>query len=630
MLSKDKKELLLEYGRRYGIMLAFICIMLVVYCKAVKDVIVANTGLTVVLVLLGVLITALCVISMVIFEKQLHKFYIIVFALLGGIYFFIYPIGTVPDEQAHFYRAYEISEGHMVSDIQDGYGGRMLPDNLGLGINALNTSIKETWDKMDVELSENRSFSVFWTMSLYAPVSYIPQSLGILMARIFTDSIAVMFMAGRLFNFIAVAVISYLAVKYMPFGKKILIMVMLLPINMQEAISLAPDAMVTALTLAFVAYVLHLRYKQETKMSGKQLVLLYILAIVVSLYKIVYLPFCMLPFLIPMDRFGGKKKFIIHAVCMGTAVIVLSLGWLAFAGRYLMDIEGGRDSGAQVEYILGDIPNYFRVMGTTLKLHGINYLYMMLGHILSWLNLFIPKGYLIPYAIILLAGIVSDEEKLPEKFGAVRAMFVLISVAVFLLTLTSLYVQWNNYASPIIEGVQGRYFIPIILPLTLAVSFCLPRSLGKLFGMKNLMIPMVVVNLVVMVFVFDNFGISKAMWVEADDGWKYYVKESGYVTSSWYQVDTEWYYFGDDGYMYADEWLEYKGDKYLFTDGGVMATGWQLYGDEWYYLDSDGTAYTGWIESEGDWYYCEDGKMWYDCVTPDGYKLDKDGKMIEQ
>ncbi len=582
MATGDKRKVLLEYIRKYGIM----------------------------------------------FEKELHKVYLILFILLGTIYFFIYPIGTVPDEYAHFYRAYEISEGHLVSDILDGWGGRDLPENLSLDINTLDTSISETWEKADIELSEKRSFHIFWTMSLYAPVSYIPQSSGIFIARLFTKSIVALFMAGRLFNFAAVAVISYFAVKYIPVGKKIVVMVMLLPMNMQEAISLAPDAMVTALTMAFVAYILHLRYRQEAVMSKKQLVLLYVMAIAISLYKIVYLPFCILPFLIPMERFGGKKQFIIHAICMGTCVIAAGLGWLSFAGRYLMDIEGGRDSDAQAAYILSDLPNYFKIMAATIKQNGSYYFYTMMGHLLSWLNIYIPKPYLILYAVVLVTGLFS-EEKLPEKFGAVRGMLLLVIVSVFLLTMTSLYVQWTDYAHGTIDGVQGRYFIPLILPALLLVSLCLPRSLGKIVNVKNLIIPVIAVNLIVIAIVFKNFSVKATRWEEDTNGRKYNTAENGYVVDSWYQIDGIWYYFDENGYMVYDEWLEIDGEKYLLAESGAMMVGWQLYNDEYYYLNADGTAYTGWIESDGEWYYCDEGKMLYDCITPDGYKLDKEGKWIK-
>ena len=39
-----------------------------------------------------------------------------------------------------------------------------------------------------------------------------------------------------------------------------------------------------------------------------------------------------------------------------------------------------------------------------------------------------------------------------------------------MLILTSLYMQWNPVGSSIIEGVQGRYFLPIMLLVPIMIS----------------------------------------------------------------------------------------------------------------------------------------------------------------
>lgn len=629
LLAGDRLKTMAEHVRQHGIMLAGLLTMYIIFVHYIyNNVILENTGLSIAAAVLGFLIFAFAGVCAVRFEARPHQLYLIVFLLIGMLYFFVYPVGTVPDEFAHFYRAYEISEGHLVSDIRNGMGGRELPDGLALSSNTVMLSLQKMWGMLGNEISEERSWYTFWTMSLYAPVSYIPQSLGIFVARLFTDSVLVMFMAGRLLNFIAVAIVSYFAVKYIPIGKKAVILIMLLPVNMQEAISLAPDAMVTALTLAFIAFILHLRYKQESAVSVKQLVVLYVMAVFISLYKIVYLPFCMLPFLIQPDKLGGRKKFTIHAICMGALVIVASLGWLMFAGRYLMDIEGGRNSDDQVAYILSDLPNYFKIMLSTIKTDGLRYIYTMLGQELGWLNIYVPKGYMILYGIVLLTGIFS-EGAVPGKFGFVRGIFAVIIVAVFLLIMTSLYVQWNDYAAESITGVQGRYFIPLLLPLFLLVGFCIPHAAGRLINIKNLIAPVLAVNLIAVAVVFNTLALQKADWEQDEHGWRYNVYESGYVTGEWKQIGLVWYYFDDEGYALSEEWLLLDGARYYFAKDCSMLTGWHVIDGEYYYLDNDGTAFTGWVESGGEWYYCEDGKMLYDCVTPDGYRLDGDGKRIQ-
>ena len=46
----------------------------------------------------------------------------------------------------------------------------------------------------------------------------------------------------------------------------------------------------------------------------------------------------------------------------------------------------------------------------------------------------------------------------------------LIMCSLFVLINIGLYLEWTGVAEPIIAGVQGRYFIPLMFPLYLALS----------------------------------------------------------------------------------------------------------------------------------------------------------------
>jgi len=215
---------------------------------------------------------------------------------------------NVPDEYAHFCRAYEISTGHMISEMDESgtKGGRELPF-VDTGF------LTEDWqsfaDSLAARLSEDVQFEAFPNTALYAPVSYIPQAIGIFVARMFTDRIAVLTYAGRMANWFCITVIIYFAMKFLPLGKEFLAAVLLMPMNLHEAFSMAPDGMVVAVSISIVAFVMYLRYIQKTQLTKAQIVLLYVLAITISLYKIVYLPFCLIYFLIPKERFGGERRW---------------------------------------------------------------------------------------------------------------------------------------------------------------------------------------------------------------------------------------------------------------------------------------------------------------------------------
>ena len=102
----------------------------------------------------------------------------------------------------------------------------------------------------------------------------------------------------------------------------------------------------------------------------------------------------------------------------------------------------------------------------------------------------------------------------------------------------------------------------------------------------------------------------------------------------WYctNIDNKYYYTADNG------WQEINGEWYIFDNRGyVLESAW--YYDEsdgcWYYLDGSCKMLSGskdkplWIWIDSDCYaFDEHGKMYCNCVTPDGYCVDKSGFWI--
>jgi glucan-binding YG repeat protein len=67
-----------------------------------------------------------------------------------------------------------------------------------------------------------------------------------------------------------------------------------------------------------------------------------------------------------------------------------------------------------------------------------------------------------------------------------------------------------------------------------------------------------------------------------------------------------------------------------------MLTGWVQTADgKWYFFENnknvnEGKMIIGWRNVGGSWYYfTEDGSMLVDAITPDGYKVNTEGKWIQ-
>ena len=55
--------------------------------------------------------------------------------------------------------------------------------------------------------------------------------------------------------------------------------------------------------------------------------------------------------------------------------------------------------------------------------------------------------------------------------------------------------------------------------------------------------------------------------------------------------------------------------------------GWKLINNKWYFMNNNGIMQRGWVQTNGNWYYLlNNGEMAVSTVTPDGYKVDQNGK----
>lgn len=84
---------------------------------------------------------------------------------------------------------------------------------------------------------------------------------------------------------------------------------------------------------------------------------------------------------------------------------------------------------------------------------------------------------------------------------------------------------------------------------------------------------------------------------------------------------------GSSGATYSGAWLrDHVGWWYCNADKSYTMNNWQYIDGQWYFFNAAGYMVTGWIPWNGVWYYCgDDGAMYHDTTTPDGYYVGNDG-----
>lgn len=407
-------------------------------------------------------------------KKKIEHVFLVLFLTLSAVYWISVPVFKTPDEGAHYLRIYEISEGHLSSKInEEGNAGRLMPNNVYL--KQFSDAPKIKWfnvkDAIDVELDhENKIFHQFASSALYAPVQYIPQAAGVIIAKLFTDNIVFISYIARIFNWFAITLIIYWAIKMVPVGKILILTIVLLPMNIHQSISMSPDGLLNALSIALVSMVLYFIYNRELIISNKDIILMYFLTITLSLCKIVYVPLSLLLFCIPKKRFGIEKRYKFHVFMLGSIIIIANLVWLYIASHYFIEFNEGVNGMKQVQNVLSNPLQYISTLANTFYEYGEYYLFTMLGGNLGWMNIIVNRVVLLIYLILIIYVVIKKDFLLNKLSKCTSRLLFGSSILVLLLIATSLYVQWTRVGEKLISGIQGRYFIPILVPLLLCAG----------------------------------------------------------------------------------------------------------------------------------------------------------------
>lgn len=406
----------------------------------------------------------------------------LIFALLFGLIFvFITPPFQSVDENFHFYRAYGIVSGQFTAEKGSSLSGSKLPkslstltqkyDGLIKNINA-KTSLSELKTNYQIKLEkDNKVFTGYPNTALYSPVPYIAQSFGIYVGKVLNLPPLVLVYLGRIFNLILYAILGYYAIKVIPILKLAVFLILLMPMNLSLGASLSTDALLITVSLIFTGIILKYVVTDE-KLNNKNILLLSFLAVVLALIKH---HFFILPllFLIPRERFGGKywlklSVMILPAVCA-------CLIWSKFISNLYIPLKEGADMYAQLSFITHNFGTFAAVLLKTILVKTFRIIVTMIG-VLGWQDtrLDILTYILYPAAIIYAALNKFDKEIILSKFQTIiLSSTLLIS---YLLIVTYMYLSWSPVGSGIVTGLNGKYFITLLLPLLiLAASKIKPK-----------------------------------------------------------------------------------------------------------------------------------------------------------
>lgn len=408
-------------------------------------------------------------------KLSIENFFLIVALFFGFIYVFLLPPFQSVDEASHFYRSYEILSGQPIAQKnQNGYAGAYLPASLEKLASEYSylvkniykrTSFNQILDSSIIKLENNRTtFIEFQNTALYSPICYIPQLPGMYIARAINSNPLFIFYAGRLSNLMFFCLIIYFAIRLMPFYKLPMALLALMPMTLSLAAALTADVIVIGANFLWIALILNIldKKKEVSNLKIASLILL-VFIITVSKYYFMLIP---LIFLLPKSNFKNKLKY---SICMFGALAVSALGiifWESFIKNLSLDMNAAANAALQFKFIFTHPFSYFLILLKTLIIKTPRIIITMIG-VLGWQDTRLDFMTYMLYPILIFLSIILDNK---ADFKLKKWQLYLISVDIIFsigLIFTNLYLMWTNVGYGIVLGLNGKYFIPLVLPILL-------------------------------------------------------------------------------------------------------------------------------------------------------------------
>jgi uncharacterized membrane protein len=416
-----------------------------------------------------------------------------VLALTFGLaLLFLTPPFQSPDEPEHFLRAYQVSEGTLMAPYREGRGGGDLPAAVVLSTTKfrrldyrgdLKTSRAEILGvvREPFDLSA-REWAFFPNTAVYSPVSYAPQAAGILLARWAGLSPTAMLYAGRLVNLLVFIALGVLALRLTPVLAHAIFLLLIMPMTVSLAASQSADTVTNGLAVLWTALVLR-EASRTGPFSRRSWAILSAVIAALALAKLAYVPLVVLVILIPAARFESVARRVATLTALVVLAAAVSALWSATTpglDARLID-RAGVEPRAQWSGIVADPWSFARVLQATIERNWDFYVKSFVGR-LGWIDVHLHPRVVWAY---LLALAVCCWPRVSEPVFRPRAVTIglacaVVAVVVVLIAILD-YVFWSAVNLGRVDGLQGRYLIPIMPALFLAVRSALDGMPSRLW-----------------------------------------------------------------------------------------------------------------------------------------------------
>jgi uncharacterized membrane protein len=430
----------------------------------------------------------------------LHYIFLLSGLGFGLLFVFLIPPLHGNDEIVHFPRAYHVAEGNLRVEYLGGYDyGGYVPAQ----IKTMNDGFRELVQNDNPSAARiaelKRQYSqerlneqgreplAFTSAGVYSAWSYLPSAAGVKLAK-FLDLPLIWYIYMARIMCLAVWVgLTFLALKLLPIGKPLLFAVALLPTSVVQAVTMGMDGIVNGLSWLIIALTLAVMTK-KVRLTAPAVAAFALLSTYLATTKQGYVLLAAFPLVIPAALYPVKQKAANYIrIGFGLFLVLLSVWYfrqtapiadvMHFIQRPGLDV----DSAAQWRYIL-DNPLTVLLMIIT-QPFSLVYAGVYAGVVgvitnrLLYLSIPVIGLLYIGLAAAFASGAPDKNLQLPWKRLRIAGVATLLGT--FTLISLALYVSFTQVGHPHVEGIQGRYFLPLVPLLAVWAPRLKPKRAEK-------------------------------------------------------------------------------------------------------------------------------------------------------
>ncbi len=433
-----------------------------------------------------VVIPILLILAFIIYKNKdsvrfkFENIFIVISLFLGITMLYAVPAFNVPDEGNHFAKAYDhlfYLESDKTEVKSDGNAYIHLSKNMEefykeFTSNTLNydyhMNTKSYFDYYSLKLNKNDFSDEFVWSGTYSAnnLAYVPANISIFISKVLNFSPIMLFLFARLANLISYLLLTYYAIKIAPKYKHVFFLVATFAIAYHQGIGINQDFLNNGIFFLLTAF-LFKNIFSDKNISKKDLIIILILSLGLALCKTIYTPVVLLVLLISNNKFKTTKQAWVSKF-MIIFLAVLSTGLAYYLTTHFNSTGAVLSRNTYPFSTIFTSPfeiakMYITTIVMRFSLDTFRGLFDGFGWSTVW-----NKDLILYICVIFYTLLIATLPK--EKIGDIKKerIFKILCLFIFMilagLISASMLFGWTIVGTNYIDGLQPRYFIPM-LPL---------------------------------------------------------------------------------------------------------------------------------------------------------------------